>query len=508
MFLIPSLGRRIARRLRRAPGPLGQQWHRRTLRRANPTRATRKEATEPWRHDPQWFPGGTPPRSHNQVTPLIDGHAFFDDLSRALAAAQHYVYIIGWYMTPAIPLQRGTGAAVLATRLHGVLAETAQRLPVRVLLWSGAPFLFKPDRHAVDEVKQSLEEHARTTGADLLCELDNSARFSHCHHQKAIVIDGQLAFVGGMDLTTLQGDRWDLPGHPLRAGINWHDVQLRLEGEAVADVERNFRQRWQAVSKERLLPSHPPTWQPDWQTTVQIVRTIPHRVYDFAPHGEYGIQHVYLRAIEQARRLIYLENQYLWSPEVGQALIDAMNRQVDSPFRIVIVLPARAYDGKDDNDKHVEALRKADKGRGIVSVYCPYASGPNSGTQPFTYRPTYVHAKVGIFDDEWLLIGSANLNDRGLLTDSEIVAVAHDAVLARRTRIDLWTEHLALPREQVEAAEPHSLVDGPWAAHAARNARIIQRGDRPLLGALHRYEPGRMPGSWFLDDVEALLVEH
>ncbi|MGH2409414.1 MAG: phospholipase D-like domain-containing protein, partial [Chloroflexota bacterium] len=321
------------------------------------------------------------------MTPLIDGHAFFDDLAHALSAAQHYVYIIGWYMTPAIPLQRGTGDAVVATRLHGVLAETAQRLPVRVLLWSGAPMVFQPDSHAVAAVKRSLEEHARVTGADLLCELDHSARFSHCHHQKAIVIDGQVAFVGGMDLTTLQGDRWDLPGHPLRAGINWHDVQLRLEGEAVADVERNFRQRWHAVTEARLSPSHPPIWQPDWRTPVQIVRTIPHRIYDFAPHGEYGIQHVYLRAIEQARRLIYLENQYLWAPEVRQALIDAMDRHGDSAFRIVIVLPARAYDGNGDNDKHVAALRKADKGRGIVSAYCPYASGPNSGTQPFSYRP-------------------------------------------------------------------------------------------------------------------------
>ncbi|MGH2411085.1 MAG: phospholipase D-like domain-containing protein, partial [Chloroflexota bacterium] len=120
----------------------------------------------------------------------------------------------------------------------------------------------------------------------------------------------------------------------------------------------------------------------------------------------------------------------------------------------------------------------------------------------------YVHAKVGIIDDEWLLIGSANLNDRGLLTDSEIVAVAHDAELARQVRVDLWSEHLGLPREQVEAAEPRVLVDGAWADHAARNARIIQQGDRPLLGTLHRYELGRMPGSWFLDDAEALLVEH
>ncbi|HEY8286590.1 MAG TPA: phospholipase D family protein [Chloroflexota bacterium] len=442
------------------------------------------------------------------MTPLIDGHAFFDDLVHALSTAQHYVYIIGWYMTPAIPLQRGTSESLVATRLHGVLAETAQRLPVRVLLWSGALVVFQPDHRAVADVKRSLDEHARVTGADLLCELDRSARFSHCHHQKAIVIDGQVAFVGGMDLTTLQGDRWDLPGHPLRAGTNWHDVQLRLEGEAVADVERNFRQRWHAVTGDHRLPSQAPTWQPDWRTPVQIVRTIPRRTYDFAPRGEYGIQHVYLRAIEQARRLIYLENQYLWSPEVRQALIDAMGRHGDSAFRIVIVLPARAYDGKGDNDQHVAALRKADKGRGMVSVYCPYASGPNAGTRPFTYRPTYVHAKVGVIDDQWLLIGSANLNDRGLVTDSEIVAVAHDATLARRVRVDLWSEHLGLPREHVEAAEPHVLVDGAWVDHAARNARIIQQGNRPLLGALHRYELGRMPGSWFLDDAEALLVDH
>jgi Phosphatidylserine/phosphatidylglycerophosphate/cardiolipin synthases and related enzymes len=75
--------------------------------------------------------------------------------------------------------------------------------------------------------------------------------------------------------------------------------------------------------------------------------------------------------------------------------------------------------GKWDNDRHVEKLRKADGGRGIAEVYSLYASGPCNGVQPFRYRPTYVHAKVAIFDDEWLTIGSANLNDRGLVTDSE-----------------------------------------------------------------------------------------
>jgi phosphatidylserine/phosphatidylglycerophosphate/cardiolipin synthase-like enzyme len=508
MFHIMAVGHLIAGRLRRAPGPLRRRRHRLAVRRATPNHKARRALGEPWSGKAQWFPGGTPPRLHNRVTPLIDGDAFFADLQQALSTARHYVYIIGWYMTPAIPLQHTPSEALTTSRLHCLLTETAQRLPVRILLWSGAPVLFKPDTHSAEAVQRRLEEHARTAGADLQCTLDHSAHFSHCHHQKAIVIDGQIAFVGGMDLTTFQGDRWDQPGHPLRAGPNWHDVQIRLEGEAVADVERNFHQRRQAVTGERALPRREPTWQVEWRTPVQIVRTIPRRVYNFAPRGEFGIHHAYLQAIGAARRLIYLENQYLWSPEIRDALIAAMRRNEGMAFRIVIVLPARAFDGKDDNDQHVDELRKADKGRGVVSVYCPYASGPNAGERPFTYRPTYVHAKVGIIDDEWLLIGSANLNDRGLITDSEIMALMHDATLARQVRVDLWTEHLGLPRDEIEAAEAHVLADGVWVEHAARNAEIIKEGDQPLIGAVHRYEAGHMPGSWFLDEAQALLVEH
>jgi len=508
MLHITAVGRHLAGRIRRAPGPLRLRWHRLAVRRATPSRKDRRAPAEPWAGEVQWFPGGTPPREHNHVTPLIDGESFFTDLQETLSAAQHYVFMIGWCMTPAIPLHHGSSEAMTTSRLYCLLSETAQRLPVRILLWSGAPVLFQPDTRSVEAIRRFLERQARSVGADLQCRLDHSARFSHCHHQKAIVVDGQVAYVGGMDLTTFQGDRWDQPGHPLRAGPNWHDVQIRLEGEAVADVEGNFRQRWQAVIGERALPHREPVSRAEWRTPVQIVRTIPRRVYDFAPRGEFGIHHAYLRVIGEARRLIYLENQYLWSPEILDALVAAMRRNAGTTFRIVIVLPARAFDGKDDNDQHVDALREADKGRGVVSVYCPYASGPNAGEQPFTYRPTYVHAKVGVIDDEWLLIGSANLNDRGLITDSEIMALIHDATLARQVRTDLWAEHLGISREQVEAEDPHILADGVWVEHARRNAEIIKREEQPLIGAVHRYEVGRMPGSWFLDEAQALIVEH
>src|SRR5437763_16654556 len=97
-----------------------------------------------------------------------------------------------------------------------------------------------------------------------------------------------------------------------------------------------------------------------------------------------------------------------------------MNRPRTDPFRIALVLPARAFSGRYDNDQHVEALREADAGRGIFRAYSPYASGPAWGLTGYRYAPIYVHAKVAIADDRWLWVGSANLNGRGLATATQI----------------------------------------------------------------------------------------
>ena len=506
MAVLDALEAQLGRRLRTVIGPLHRRRHSRTLRRGSVDEATVRQAREQWWGDEhRWFPGGTPPRRHNRVTPLIDGDNFFGALHEALHEARHYVYIIGWCLTPHIPLQRDGTESILETRLLALLNEVAGRAPVRILIWAGAPVLLQPTMRTTTAMQETVEQYCH---GDVQCRLDHSAHVSHCHHQKAIVIDGRIAFVGGMDLTTFQGDRWDTSRHRLRAGPNWHDVQLRIEGEAVADVEHNFRQRWEAVTGETDLPHRAPDVEEAWRTPLQVVRTIPKHVYPFAPRGEFGIYHAYTRVLRRAKRLIYLENQYLWSPDIMDTLIAAMNKPRDEPFRIVIVLPARAYSGKWDNDQHVAKLREVDNGRGIVSIYCPYTSGPAAGVHAFTYRPTYVHAKVAIVDDEWIIAGSANLNNRGLITDSEIAAILHDADLAREMRLDLWAEHLNLPREQVAAADPAALIDHEWTRRAEENAAIVQRADRPLLCALHRYEVGHMPGTWFLEEAETLTFEH
>jgi phosphatidylserine/phosphatidylglycerophosphate/cardiolipin synthase-like enzyme len=243
---------------------------------------------------------------------------------------------------------------------------------------------------------------------------------------------------------------------------------------------------------------------------VQIVRTIAKETYPFAPRGEFGIYHTYLHAIERAQRFIYLENQYLWSADIVDALIAAMdrNRKRAEPFRIVIVLPANAHDGKWDNDRHVEDLRAADNGSGIISIYSLYASGSGVGMYPFTYRPIYIHAKVGIIDDEWLTVGSANLNNRGMILNSQVNAVMCDAELARDMRIRLWAEHLALPRDAIAGADPIALIERLWAERAAESERIIRENARPLICAVHPYVVGRRLDAWLLEGAETLTFDH
>jgi phosphatidylserine/phosphatidylglycerophosphate/cardiolipin synthase-like enzyme len=508
MFLkftpIAFAGRKVARLVAYVEH---MRHYRRTLRLGAVEKEAAREARASswWGSEPRWYAGGTPPRLHNHIDPLIDGESYFNALQECLSQARDYVYVAGWCFTPYLPLCRGSERALVESRLLTLLSATAQRVPVRVLLWAGAGLLIKPNIGQMRQVQSTIE---REGAGDIRCELDHSAHITHCHHQKAIVVDGQVAFVGGMDLTTLSGDRWDTPSHPLRAGQNWHDVQLRLEGEAVADVEHNFRQRWEAVTGESGLPHLEPGFDPAWEVPAQVLRTIPARTYNFAPHGEFGIFHWYIQALRRARRLIYIENQYIWSPHVMNALQAAMEAPHKGPFRIVLVLPAFAGDGRWDNDKHIQALRNADRGRGIVSIYSPYASGPNAGEHPFSYRAIYVHAKAAIIDDAWLAAGSANLNNRGLITDGEIDLVVREPGLARRMRIALWAEHLGLPAHEIEGVDPVDLVDHRWVDVARRNEEIIQRGEQPLQGALHSYMVGHKPSDLVLEDVQALTFEH
>lgn len=396
--------------------------------------------------DGRWASGDPPPRSGCQLDVLIDGSDAFTAITEAIEHARESVYVTGWHVQPSFELIRDHGGAAIGQ----LLAETAKRLDVRVLVWAGAPVpAFHPTRKEVAAAVKNL-----TRGTRIRCEPDPREHPFHCHHEKTLIVDGEVAFVNGIDMTNFAGDRWDTPQHPSRRRLGWHDVGTRLRGPAVADVRDHFELRWRELTGERVPRGGEPAAA--GASTVQVVRTVSEGMYDAVPQGEFRILESYVRAIRSARKLIYLENQFLWSPEIVALLAEKLRHPPSDEFRLVILLPARANNGQDDTSGQLGVLAQADADNGRF-----LAATIRSRTGSREDR-LYVHAKVGIVDDRWLTIGSANLNAHSLLNDTEMNVVTDDVELARQTRLRLWGEHLEVEPEAIAHDEPHAVVDDRW----------------------------------------------
>ena len=102
----------------------------------------------------------------------------------------------------------------------------------------------------------------------------------------------------------------------------------------------------------------------------------------------------------------------------------------------------------------------------------------------------YVHAKIGIVDDSWLTVGSANLNEHSFFNDTEVNVVTDDSILARSVREQLWSEHLNRdcrgvdPLEVIETAWRESLAALPPYQTPLRPLPAVSRRSARLLGPL------------------------
>ena len=385
--------------------------------------------------------GGTP---GNDFDVIVDGANALPAIADALLEADSHVHIAGWHFSPDFALAR----AGTPTVLRNLLAEVAQRADVRVLAWAGAPLpVFHPSRREVREMRRRL-----CAGTRIRCELDARERPLHCHHEKIVVIDDRLAFVGGIDLSSLGGDRFDSSAHPARATVGWHDAAARVEGPAAAEVARHFALRWKEVTGE-TLPDPPPASHAG-EIEVRVVRTVAEKIYESLPRGDFGILAAYVSALRAAERLVYLENQFLWSPEIIDVLVGKLRNPPRDDFRLVVVLPAKPNNGEDNTRGMLAELVAADGDAGRLLPCTLYA---RAGAQ---VDPVYVHAKIGIVDDSWLTIGSANLNERSLFNDTEMNVVVRDRATTRAVRTRLWSEHLE--RDVGEDEDPARLIGQEW----------------------------------------------
>jgi phosphatidylserine/phosphatidylglycerophosphate/cardiolipin synthase-like enzyme len=438
---------------------------------------------------PAWAGGDPPPRAGNDVEVLIDGANFLPRLTEELERAESHAHIAGWYVSAELALVRGEQRVVLLD----LLGELARRVDVRVLLWAGAPLpLFRPSRSEVRELAADLRRVGVRVG------LDSKERPMHCHHEKAVVVDDRLATVGGIDLTAFYGDRFDSQEHPYRASDGWHDAATLLRGPIVADVADHFRLRWGEVTGEELSATETPA--PAGGHEAQLVQTIPERLYAPRPRGQFRILESYVRALASAQRLIYLESQFLWSPELVDLLAAKLERPPSDDFRLVVVLPSHPQSGNDDSRGQVGQLAEADGGAGRFLACALYA---RDGAR---LAPVYVHAKIGIVDDRWLTLGSANLNEHSMFNDTELNVVVQDEELARSTRERLWAEHLELSLGDVRAAEPRKIVDERWRPIAEEQLER-RRAGQPLTHRLSLLPGVSRRSKRLLGPLQGLVVD-
>jgi phosphatidylserine/phosphatidylglycerophosphate/cardiolipin synthase-like enzyme len=184
----------------------------------------------------------------------------------------------------------------------------------------------------------------------------------------------------------------------------------------------------------------------------------------------------YAKAVNQARHLIYIEDQYLWSPDVAAMFSAALQRNRE--LQLIVVLPhVPDQDGRLSRppnlvgrERAIATLRKAAPAR--VAFYWPQS--PDG-------VPVYVHAKVCVIDDQWASTGSDNFNRRSWTHDSEVSAAVCDPGYARALRLNLAGEHLDRDGKVEDLIDPKEAFTA-FASCATRLQRWYDggcRGARP-----------------------------
>jgi phosphatidylserine/phosphatidylglycerophosphate/cardiolipin synthase-like enzyme len=470
----------------------------------------------------------------NQVRALVHGVAYFSDLLAAVEAMGpgDRLMFTDWRGDPDQRLD-GSGSEVGA-----VFAAAAGRgVEVRGLVWRSHwdrfQFSAKENRHLGEEIDAAGGQ----------CLLDMRVRPLGSHHQKLVVLrhagrpDRDVAYVGGIDLCHSRRDdarhQGDSQAQPMAAVYGprppWHDIQLAVRGPAVGDAEAVFRERWEdpaplsrnpvhligerlhgEARRARPLPPQGPDPAPCGTAAVQLLRTYPARRgggYPFAPEGERSVARAYAKAVRNARSLIYVEDQYLWSSDVATVFADALRREPE--LRMIAVIPGFPdQDGRTSlppnllgREPALRMLRAAGGERFAV-----YSLENSAGT------PIYVHAKACVVDDTWACVGSDNANRRSWTHDSELSCAVLDisSGWAADLRLQLAAEHLGRAPSEEEAASDvrmFELFRGTAAALDSwhRSGRV---GPRPS-GQLRAYTQATLSRTtrWWATPMYRLLYD-
>ncbi|MFK4765367.1 VTT domain-containing protein [Desulfobaculum sp. SPO524] len=413
----------------------------------------------------------------NRTAFLIDAQDYFRAVAESIIKAERSVIILGWDIDSRIRL-RGDDDMRLHELLNHVVTERPD-LHIHVLIWD-FPLPYSFDREPLQEVN-----FPRKTHKNIHFHLDDELPVGSSHHQKVIVIDDAVAYVGGMDVT---GARWDTPEHqpqdPRRTTPGgdeygpYHDIQMVVDDEMATLLGNMARKRWLWATEEALSPPPSPAGDPWPESVTPALRDhVLAMALTLPPYkgrrARREIEALYLDNIAKAQQRIYIENQYFTSASIRDAIAKRL-AEANGPDILIVInemptglleqlvmepLQSDVFDALYEQDTH-----------GRLAVYCPYAD-KNFQTS------VKVHAKLLLIDDAFVTVGSANLNDRSMGLDSECNLALRqadgDAASLRDLRRHLIAHHLGVSDEEYANEEERSGMLEAVKALQSRKGRLL-----------------------------------
>jgi cardiolipin synthase len=324
---------------------------------------------------------------NNAVEIITDGREKFDKLFADIANARSYIHI-QYYI-----IQNDS----LGNRLIQALTEKAKEgVTVRVLY----------DDLGSRRLTRSFFKKFREAGGQAEAFFPSKLRFinlrmNYRNHRKLIVIDGEIAYIGGFNV----GDEY--VGLHKKFGY-WRDTHLRIEGPAVYLIQTRFILDWNQASAEHKIAYDPDLFPPfaaKGEIGVQIVTSGPVSQY---PHIKNG----FLKMIASAQKSIYIQTPY-FIPDTS--LMDALTIALLTGVEVNIMIP--------DKSDH-PFIRWASLAHIGELLKC--------GANVYLYNKGFIHAKSIVIDEEIASVGTANMDVRSFKLNFEANAFLYDERLAKQ----------------------------------------------------------------------------
>ena len=390
---------------------------------------------------------------------IVDAAEYYKSVQEVLPKAKRSIWIIGWDFNPDIYLDPARPDQTLGEFLRSIV-EANEALEIRILVWAMGPIYSGKSLSLFSE--NTWSSHPR-----IHLRFDSKHPLRGSHHQKIVVVDDTLAFLGGIDLTAR---RWDTPDHdadnPLRVspdGVPFdpvHDLQSVMTGPPAVAICDLARKRWLRATREAVKRAHDGEahcWPSNIEPALsgcQVALSVTEPGHSKRKAKRQAMQ-LTLDALRTAKRHVYIEAQYFAFFGIADCL-GKLLRQQDGPD--VVVILTRASHGfleklvmGGNRDRLIRRIKRADIHGRFKAMYpvVPKADGSE--------QDVLIHSKLLVVDDHFLKLGSSNLNNRseGMDTEADIgIEAANEdcraAIAGFRNR--LLAEHLAATEEAVAEA--------------------------------------------------------